>query len=68
MKYSAEHQPLAGRGRPRGKVQPKARVANAVPPAQYNRMAAPVWTQPLAPPARDGALDHQHITSRGYRC
>lgn len=62
------HQPPQERGRPRGKVQPKARAVNAVPPAQYNCMAAPVWTQPLAAPARDGALDHQLIASRGYRC
>jgi len=61
-------QELPARGRPRGKVQPRSRLANAVPPAQYDVMRAPAWTQALAAPARDGALDHKHITSRGYRC
>ena len=59
---------LPARGRPRGKVQPTARIANAVPPAQYDRMRAPVWTQTLTTPVRDGALDHQQVASRGYRC
>ncbi|QIL81768.1 hypothetical protein G7047_18995 [Diaphorobacter sp. HDW4A] len=68
MKFSSTHQPLEGRGRPRGKVLPQTRVANPTPAAQYNRMAAPVWSQALAAPARDGALDHKNFASHGYRC
>ena len=56
---------LPGRGRPRDDAP---RLANTVPPAQYNCMSAPVWTQQYAAPVRDGALDHKHIASRGYRC
>ena len=54
------------RGRPRDTVQPPA--ANVVKPQQYDHMRAPVWTQTLSAPVRDGALDHQNIESRGFRC
>lgn len=57
-----------GRGRPKGQVQPAPRPANAVPPPQYDCMRAPIWTGSLATPVRDGALDHQQIESRGFRC
>ena len=59
---------LQGRGRPRDDAPRTPRPANTVPPAQYNCMSAPVWTQQHAAPVRDGALDHKHIASRGYRC
>ena len=61
-------QQMPGRGRPRDDAQRTNRTANSVPPAQYNCMAAPVWTEQLATPVRDGALDHQRIASRGFRC
>ena len=67
MNTETTHQQIQ-RGRPRGQVQPSIRAANVVPPAQYNRMAAPVLNEPLAAPARAGALDHQNIESRGFRC
>lgn len=60
--------PLSGRGRPRGPAKPKLRDANTVPAPQYDRMRAPVWTQTPAAPVRSGALDHQRIGSRGFRC
>ncbi len=65
---STKAQKLRGRGRPRDDARREPRPANAVKAPQYNLMAAPAWTQPLAAPARDGALDHQQFTSHGYRC
>lgn len=59
-------------GRPKGsRNKPKAQATKPfgmTPPAQYDRMRAPVWTRSPAPPVRDGALDHQRIESRGFRC
>ena len=57
-----------GRGRPRDDAPSGPRPTNAAQPDQYNYMAAPVWNQPLAAPARDGALDHQPFASHGFRC
>ena len=58
-------------GRPLGslnKSKPRARPANVVPAAQYDRMRAPVWTVTPAAPVRAGALNHMSIESRGFRC
>ena len=56
------------KGRPAGPKPTPPRPANAVPPAQYDRMRAPVWTANPAAPSRAGALNHQRIESRGFRC
>ena len=56
------------KGRPAGSRPPQPRPANVVPPPQYDRMRAPIWTATPAAPARPGALDHARIESRGYRC
>ncbi len=56
------------RGRPPGRKPAPPRPANAVPPAQYDRMRAPVWTANPAAPTRAGALNHTRIESRGFRC
>lgn len=56
------------RGRPQGRKPTPPRPANAVPPAQYDRMRAPVWTANPAAPTRAGALNHTRIESRGFRC
>lgn len=56
------------KGRPPGRTPTPPRPANAVPPAQYDRMRAPVWTANPAAPARAGALNHTRIESRGFRC
>lgn len=56
------------KGRPRGPVQPARRAADLVPPAQYNRMGAPVWRPASAPAGRPGADDHKRFESRGFRC
>ena len=56
------------KGRPVGSKPTQPRPANVVPPAQYDRMRAPIWTATPAAPARPGALDHARIESRGYRC
>ena len=57
------HEP---RGRPR--YTPQARPINAVPPAQYDAMRAPVYKTAPAPAARQGSLDFKRIESRGWRC
>ena len=56
------------KGRPAGSRPPQPRPANVVPPPQYDRMRAPIWTATPAAPSRPGALDHARIESRGYRC
>jgi len=56
------------KGRPVGSKPPQPRPANVVPPPQYDRMRAPVWTANPAAPARAGALNHTRIESRGFRC
>lgn len=56
-----------GVGRPRLTDAP-SRPANAVPPAQYDRMRAPEWTQSVTPAARAGADDFKRIPSRGFSC
>ncbi|MBF9263591.1 hypothetical protein [Paracidovorax cattleyae] len=57
-------------GRPKGsRNKPKApKPAGLTPPAQYDRMRAPIWTHSPSAPVRDGAEDHKCIASRGYRC
>lgn len=45
-----------------------AEPVEPVPPARYDRMRAPVWTQTLAPAALPGASDFQRVSSRGLRC
>ena len=56
------------RGRPPGRPVVNARPLGAVPPAQYDRMRAPVWTGSPSAPVRDGVLNHKSIASRGFRC
>lgn len=56
-----------GVGRPRLTDAPP-RPADAVPPAQYDRMRGPTWTQRQAPAARAGAEDFKRIPSRGFSC
>lgn len=56
-----------GVGHPR-LVEPALRAANAVPPAQYDRMRGPTWTQSQAPAVRAGAEDFKRIPSRGFSC
>jgi len=57
------HEP---RGRPR--YTPQARPINAVPPAQYDAMRAPIYKATPAQATRTGALDFKRIESRGFRC
>ena len=59
---------LPGRGRPRGPAKAEPSATNPTPPAQYDRMRAPVWTHNPAPAARAGADAHKSIGSRGFRC
>ena len=57
------------KGRPlKAHAVPQPRPADVVPPPQYDRMRAPVWIATLAAPSRAGALNHQRIESRGFRC
>ncbi len=59
---------LPGQGSPHGPAKQQAHATNLTPPAQYDRMRAPVWTHNPAPAARAGADGHKSIGSRGVRC
>lgn len=56
------------RGRPPGPSKQIPKPANPVPPPQYDRMRAPVWTTSPTAPVRAGALNHKSIESKGFRC
>lgn len=58
----------ARKGRTPGRKPAPPRPADLVPPPQYDRMRAPVWIANPSAPARAGALNHNRIKSRGFRC
>lgn len=67
------HPPRQAKGESRRAAERKRDLEKAplrpeglVPPAQYDHMRAPVWTQTLSAPARAGADDHKRHASRGF--